>query len=158
VFNIGKKQVKIVSLTVAVLFMLGVVGIAVSQSGQTSVASAASQTSNIGVVNHQLLISQHPDTQKAQDTMNAEVEQAKKDFEAKTATMNDQEKQDYYKQIQERLTLKNKELMDPIIAKVDEAIKKVATAKSLTVIMDKSNVVYGGQDITDDVGKKLIAK
>ena len=89
----GKKQIKIVSLTIAVFFMLGVVGLALSQSGQTSIASAGA-ASNIGVVNYQILMSQHPDMATAQQTMQAEVEQAKKDFDAKSATMNDKEKQD----------------------------------------------------------------
>lgn len=153
----GKKQVKIVSLTIALFFILGVVGMALSQSGQTSIASAGA-SSNIGVVNYQILISQHPDMAKAQQTMQAEVEQAKKDFDAKAATMNDKEKQDYYTQIQQRLSLKQQELTGPVFDKVEAAIKAVADAKGLSVVMDKSNVVYGGQDITDEVGKKITGK
>ena len=155
--NFGKKQVKIVSLTIAVFFMLGVVGLALSQSGQSSVASA-SATSNIGVVNYQILISQHPDMAKAQEAMQVEVEQAKKDFDTKSATMNDKEKQDYYVQVQQRLSLKQQELTGPVFDKVEATIKAVADAKGLSVVMDKSNVVYGGQDITDEVGKKLTGK
>lgn len=155
--NLGKKQVKIVSLAVAVFFMLGVVGLALSQSGKTSIA-AASSSSNIGVVNHQMLVSQHPDMAKAQETMQAEVEQARKDFETKSASMNDKEKQDYYAQVQQRLSLKQQELIAPVLDKVDATIKSVADAKGLSVVMDKGNVVYGGLDITDEVGKKLTGK
>jgi len=153
VLNLGKKQVKIVSLTVAVLFMLGVVGLALSQSSSTSAAAASS--SNIGVVNQQLLVSQHPEMAKAQEAMQAEVETARKDFETKSVSMNDKEKQDYYAQVQQRLSLKQQELINPVIDKVEAAIKAVADAKGLSVVMDKNNVVYGGQDITDEVGKKI---
>ncbi|MBC8016541.1 MAG: OmpH family outer membrane protein [Sporomusaceae bacterium] len=155
--NIGKKQVKFVSLAIAVFFMLGVVGMALSQSG-TSSASAASSSSNIGVVNNQLLVSQHPDMAKAQEAMQAEVEQAKKDFEAKSPSMNEKEKQEYYAQIQERLSLKQEQLITPVIDKVNAAIKAVADAKGLSVVMDAGNVVYGGQDITTEVGKKMAGK
>lgn len=155
--NLKKKQVKYVSLAIAVFFMLGVVGLALSQSGKTSVA-AASSSSNIGVVNNQLLVSQHPDMAKAQQAMQAEVENAKKDFEAKSATMNDKEKQDYYAQIQQRLSLKQQELIAPVLDKVNAAIKAVADAKGLSVVMDAGNVVYGGQDITEEVGKKITGK
>jgi len=154
VLNLGKKQVKIVSLTVAVLFMLGVVGLTLSQTGSKT-SAAASSSSNIGVVNHQLLVSQHPEMVKAQETMQAEVESARKDFETKSATMNDKEKQDYYAQVQQRLTVKQQELVNPVLDKVEAAIKAVAEAKGLSIVMDKSNVVYGGQDITDEVGKKI---
>jgi outer membrane protein len=155
VLNLGKKQVKIVSLTVAVLFMLGVVGLTLSQTGGKIAAAASSNSSNIGVVNHQLLVSQHPDMAKAQTDMQAEVESAKKDFETKSASMNDKEKQDYYAQVQQRLTVKQQELINPVLDKVDAAIKAVADAKGLSVVMDKANVVYGGVDITDEVGKKI---
>ena len=94
----------------------------------------------------------------AQAAMQAEVEQAKKDFDEKTATMNDKEKQDYYAQVQQRLTLKQQELITPIFDKVTAAIKAVADAKGLAVVLDKNNVVYGGQDITDDVMKKITGK
>lgn len=145
------------SLAVAVFFMLGVIGLALSQSGKTS-AAAANSSSNIGVVNQQMLVSQHPDMAKAQEAMQAEVEQARKDFETKSASMNDKEKQDYYAQIQQRLSVKQQELINPVIDKVEAAIKAVADAKGLTVVMDKGNVVYGGQDITDEVGKKITGK
>ena len=152
--NLKKKQVKIISLSIAVFFLLSVVGIALSQSGK-STASAASSSSNIGVVNQQMLVSQHPEMAKAQATMQAEVEKAKKEFETKSATMNDKEKQDYYAQVQQGLSLKQQELINPVLDKVEAAIKAVAESKGLTVVMDKSNVVYGGIDITDEVGKKI---
>lgn len=156
--KLEKKQVKLISLAIVALFVLGVIGIAVSsQAGKTNVASA-SGSSSIGVVNHQLLISQHPDMAKAQEAWQAEMEQAKKDFDTKSASMNDKEKQDYYTQVQQRLSLKQQELIAPVFDKVDAAIKAVADAKGLSVVLDKSNVVYGGQDITDEVTKKITGK
>ncbi len=146
------------SLTVAMFFMLGVVGIALSQSGKSSVASAASSSSNIGVVNYQLLVQQHPDMPKAQETMQAAVEEARNDFEAKAATMNDKEIQDYSTQLQQGLKVKEQAIFDELIKKVEATIKTVADAKGLSIVMDKNNVVYGGQDITDEVGKKLTGK
>ncbi|MBP1764350.1 MAG: outer rane chaperone Skp (OmpH) [Firmicutes bacterium] len=153
----NKKNAKIIALGIVAFFMLGVVGIAVSQTAGSKVASAA-PSSNVGVVNQQLLVTQHPDMATAQATMQAEVEQAKKDFDEKTATMNDKEKQEYYAQVQQRLSLKQQELLTPILDKVTAAIKAVADAKGLVVVLDKNNVVYGGQDITDDVMKKLTGK
>ena len=149
-----KKQIKIISVTVALVFLLGVVGLAVSQSTM-GVASAASNPSNVGIVNHQMLIAQHPDMAAAKTAMQKEIETAKADFDAKSANMNDQEKQAYYQQLQQRLANKEKELIQPIFDKIDAAIKSVAEAKGLTVVLDKNNVIYGGQDITNDVAKKL---
>lgn len=150
----GKKQIKLVSLTVAVLFVLGIVGLAVSQTG-TSYAANAANSSKIGVVDFQMLVYQHPDMKKAEETMQAEVKAAQEDFATKSAGMNDKEKQDYYMQIQQRLNLKQQELRGPIFDKINAAIKSVADARGLAVVLDKNDVVYGGQNITDEVLKRM---
>lgn len=149
-----KKQVKWISVGIALVFVFSVVALAVSQSA-TGFAGAAGSSSNVGVINQQAVVSQHPDMATAKTTMQSEIDQAKKDFEEKSKNMNDQEKQAYYQQTQQRLANKEKELITPIFDKVDEAIKSVADAKGLSVVLDKNNVVYGGQDITDDVLKKI---
>lgn len=156
--KLEKKQVKVISLAIALFFVLGIVGIALSQSGK-SYAAGSSNSSSVGVVNMQMVMSQSADVAKAQQDFQAEVEQAKKDFEAKAATMSsDKEKQEYMQQVQQRLGLRQQELFEPVQKKVEEIIKDVANAKGLAVVLDKSNVVYGGQDITDEVAKKVSGK
>ena len=118
-------------------------------------ASAASSESAIGVVNYQMLLSQAPDLQNVQTSMKQEIDNAQKDFDEKSKTMNDTEKQRYYQQLQERLSNKEKELMDPVLKKIETTIKKVADKKGLSVVVDKNTVVYGGLDITDEVSKAL---
>ena len=151
----NKKNVKTVALAIAAAFLFGVAGLAVSQT--THVASAA-PASSVGVVNYQMVVQQHPDLAKVQTTMQAESEAAKKEFDAKAASLGDKEKQEYYMQLQQRLQLKNQELMVPVFSKVDAVIKEVADAKGLSVVVDKGAVIYGGQDITDDCVKKVAGK
>jgi outer membrane protein len=83
------------------------------------------------------------------------VQEAQKEFEEKSANMNDNEKRDYYTQTQQRLQQKNQELMEPITKNVEESVKKVAEQKGLSVVLDKGAVVYGGVDITQDVLKQV---
>ena len=130
-------------------FVIGIIGVATMQSSN----SYAAASSNVGVVNNNMLFNQHPEVAQAKTKMEAEYEQAKKDFESKSASMNDQQKQEYYQQIQQRLQNKERELLGPIFDKINAAVKKVADAKGLTIVVEKSNVVYGGQDITDEVIK-----
>ena len=106
------KNVKMISLFVAAIFVLGCFALTLTQSGVNSVASAASSESAIGVVNYQMLLSQVPDLQNVQTSMKQEIDNAQKDFDEKSKTMNDTEKQRYYQQLQERLSNKEKELMD----------------------------------------------
>ena len=151
----NKKNVKTVALAIAAAFLFGVAGLAVTQT--THVASAA-PASNVGVVNYQMVVQQHPDLAKVQTAMQAESEAAKKEFDAKAASLGDKEKQEYYMQLQQRLQLKNQELMVPLFSKVDAVIKEVADAKGLSVVVDKGAVSYGGQDITDECVKKVTGK
>ena len=154
-FKNNKKNVKIVALAIAAAFLFGVAGLAVSQT--TQVASAA-PASNVGKVNYQMLVQQHPDLAKVQTTMQAESEAAKKEFDAKAASLGEKEKQEYFMQLQQRLQLKNQELMVPIFNKVDAVIKEVSDAKGLSIVVDSAAVIYGGSDITDECVKKITGK
>lgn len=145
-----KRQGKVV--VVAVLFLLGVVGF----NPNTTYAAAAA--SNVGVVNYELLVSQHPDMAAAQQTMDAAVAQAKSDFDSQSVNMNEQEKQALNQQLQQRLNQKKQELLGPINDKIMAAIKSVADAKGLAIVVTQDSTVYGGQDITNDVGKIIAGK
>lgn len=153
-FNV-KNRGKVFAVA-ALLFFVGIFGMAVSHTKPAYAAGNASST--VGYVNYQLLVSQHPDTAKAQDTMNAAIAQANSDFDAKSANMSDQDKQALYQQLQQGLQQKQAELLAPINDKIMAAIKSVADAKGLTTIVDKSSIIYGGQDITDDVIKAITQK
>jgi outer membrane protein len=149
----NKKMLKMIALAVVAMFVLGVGGMAVMQTGT---GHAATPNSNVGKVNMQALMTGHPDYAAAQENFKKESAQAEKDFNEKTATMaNDKEKQDYATQLQQRLQMKEKELITSIQDKVNAAIKEVADAKGLTVVLPEQVVVYGGQDITQDVLKKF---
>ena len=152
-----KKNAKIVAIAIVAVFVLGIVGIAVSQNGKGYAAGAGS-SSNVGKVNYQMLVSQHPDLAKVDEMMKNESSQAQKDFDEKSKTMTDQQKQEYFMQTKQRLDMKEKELITPIIDKVNAAIKDVADSKGIAVVMDQGSVIYGGQDLTEEVSKKLYGK
>lgn len=145
-----KKTVKRVSLIVALVFLLGIAGVAFTQ---TSVGFAAPVSSDIGVVNYQALVMQHPDTQIINAAMENEVGAAKKEFESKAANLPQEEQQKLYMQLQERLAKKNNDLMTPLMDKINAAIKKIADTKGLSIVVEKQGVVYGGTDITEEVIK-----
>lgn len=112
----------------------------------------------IGVVNYQLLASQHPDSAKAWETMQAAMAQVKNDFEAKTANMDENEKMALYQRIQQGIQQKQQDLLKDIADKIDVITKAVAVAKGLTMVVHKGAVVFGGLDITDEVLKEITGK
>ncbi len=150
--QLKKAQVKIVSVLIALVFVGSVVALALTQSG-TGVASAAS-SSNVGVVDYRQFTTLKIYTD-AEAEMQKAVQQAQQDFNEKSANMSDEEKQAYYQQTMERLQQQNTDLMEPVQKQVEDAVKAIAEAKGLSVVLNKDTVVYGGTDITQDVIKKL---
>lgn len=153
----GKNQVKVISIAIAAVFVLSIIGLAIAQSGK-SYAAGSSGNSNIGVVVYRDILKDMPEVNQAQDQMKTEFDNAKKEFETKSKGMNDQQKQQLQATMQQQLAAKEQELQKPVIEKANSAIKAVAEAKGISVVMDKSAVLYGGQDITEEVAKKLAGK
>jgi len=151
------KNVKTISLIVAAIFVIGCFTLAMSAGGfGSSVASAAGSESAIGVVDYQVLVSRSPRLEEVRSDMQKVIADTRREFENNSKNMNDDEKGRYYKQMQDRIATKEKELMDPLLKEIDDTIKKIADKKGLKVVVDKSTVVYGGTDITEDVAKALL--
>jgi outer membrane protein len=56
---------------------------------------------------------------------------------------------------QQRLGQRQRSLFGPLFARAQVAIASVASSKNLSVIVDKRIVIFGGQDVTNDVVKLL---
>ena len=82
-----KKAVKLISLTVAAVFVLSVFGMAFTKSGFSGVASAAAADSAVGVVNYQMLVAQSPDMAGYRTSMQTEEQNAKTEFDNNSASM-----------------------------------------------------------------------
>ncbi len=151
--KLATKSKKLIAVLVAA-FVLTVAGAAVS----SATATAAPGASGIGYVDFRLLVAQHPDAAAAQQTIQAAIEQADKDFKEKSANMSDQDKQKLYTQMRQELDAKATSLMVAVEDKVVAAVKEIADKKGLSIVIDKSVAIYGGEDITAEVGKKLSGK
>ncbi|MCX7971096.1 MAG: OmpH family outer membrane protein [Negativicutes bacterium] len=148
----NKKFVKAVSLSIALLFVLGIVAAFAVQG--TGIAQAEG-SSNVGIINVQMVITQSPDFPGIQKQLQDENNSLQKEFESRAGSMTDNEKRDYAQQLEQKMQQKQQELLVPLYDKINATIKKVADAKGLSVVVDRGAVVYGGVDITDDVIKAL---
>ncbi len=153
--KLEKKHIKIFSVVIAAVFVGSVVALALTQMGGLTGGTASAASSSVGVVDFRQVMGQSSDLQDANTQMQLAVEEAKNEFESKSAGMSEEEKGNYYQQIQERLAQKQQSLIEPIQKKIEAEVKSVAEAKGLQVVIDKSSVVYGGTDITQDVIRKM---
>ena len=85
--KLEKKQVRFVSILIAVIFIGSVVAIALTQTG--NIASAAS-SSSVGIIDYQQVMASHPDVQNLQTQMETAINDVKKEFDEKSAGMSDQ--------------------------------------------------------------------
>lgn len=63
----------------------------------------------------------------------------------------DADKQQVAMQFQQELSDKQREVVGPLFQRAQLAIAAVSASRSLSIIVDKRIVIYGGQDITKDV-------
>jgi len=91
--------------------------------------------------------------------MKTDADLAQKAFNDKNATITkDEDKQAYLNQLQQQLDERKEALLASIQDQVIAAVKNVAEVKGLVIVVDKNNTIYGGQDITVDVGKIMGSK
>ncbi|HIU64131.1 MAG TPA: OmpH family outer membrane protein [Candidatus Avacidaminococcus intestinavium] len=141
--NMLKKQWKLWMLTLVMLvFTSGVV--------------LAAPKSDIGIIDTQQVLQAHPDMEGARQKMQLEEQRAQQDFETNAKDLANEAKEQYIQNLQQKLAKLQQEMMEPIGKKIDAAIKKVAESKGLSVVLDRSGVVRGGTDITQDVIKEIV--
>lgn len=152
--KLGKKLMQFQIVILAAVLFMGVAGL-------SSTAAAASANA-VGLVDFQLLMSQHPDMAAAKETMKAAMDQAQKDYDEKTPAMTTQEEKNAYNnKLQQQLMEKQQVLYGSIQDKIIAAIKEVANAKGMTAVVDKDGTIFGDQsiqDITAEVGKIITKK
>lgn len=113
----------------------------------------------IGCVSPQKIMFQHPKFEQVQKQIKEITE--KKQNEAKSAIdkeNDDKKKAQIYQTKRQELAKEEAKLMEPLFNDVNQAIRKVAGAKKITVVVDKDAVFFGGVDITDDVITELKRK
>jgi len=149
----NKKNVKVISLAIAAIMIVGVFVLAVQ--GSSFGQDTGTMNSAIGKVNYQQLVSSVPGIADAQTEMRKLIEDNQKEMEEKTKNMSAADKQKLQAENAKEMRKKEQELIAPLKKKVDEAILSVGKTKGLTVIVNQEAVVYGAVDVTADVQAAL---
>ncbi|HPX04137.1 MAG TPA: OmpH family outer membrane protein [Synergistaceae bacterium] len=123
------------------------------------VSGAAFAQDVMGCVDPQKIMFQHPKFEEVQkqirDVTNKKQEEAKAAIEKET---DDKKKAQIFQTKRTEAANEERKLMEPIFKDINLAIRTVANAKKITVVVDKGAVFYGGTDITDDVIAELKKK
>ena len=149
----NKKNVKIFSFALAGVFIASVAVMAVVSMGDTA---SAAPTTDIGVVDQREVISSNGQLAiDYQNKMKQTAEEMQKDFDAKSAGMSDADKEKLFADMQQQFNQKRTAIEKDMEDQVTGAVKSVASKKGLSLVVDKSAVIYGGTDITREVAEAL---
>lgn len=149
----NKKNVKTVSIIVGVLFVISVGALAYTQMAGHGGSNAIS---NIGVIDMQRIVESNPNlVQDAQQEYATYNEELQKEFNEKSANLDEAGKAKLSDELRQKLQDKQQTIQDNLKKRVDEASKTVADGKGLSVVLSRESVLFGGTDITEQVSKKL---
>ena len=116
------------------------------------IAGAAYAQDVMGCVDPQKIMFQHPKFEQIQkqvrDVTNKKQEEAKVAIDKET---DDKKKAQIFQNKRTEAANEERKLMEPLFKDINLAIRTVANAKKITVVVDKGAVFFGGTDITDDV-------
>lgn len=121
-----------------------------------AVGSAFAADEKVGGIDPQKVLFQHP---KYEQTLKQiQVIADKKQEELKGAIekeTDDAKRNQIFQNVRREIAEEEQKLMQPLFQDIDMAVRKVANAKQVTVVVDKTALFYGGVDITDDVVQEL---
>ena len=111
--------------------------------------------SSVGYVD-QSQIDQVPNLKKAnEDFQKFQADQQTQAQGKMKTAKSDTDRQAILKDYQAALADKNKQVIQPLVDKTRDVIAGVAKKKGLLLVIDRSNLIYGGTDITKDVTSAL---
>ncbi|MDR0648671.1 MAG: OmpH family outer membrane protein [Synergistaceae bacterium] len=124
--------------------------------GAFSAMSASAAEEKVGGIDPQRVLFQHPKYEgtlkQIKEIADTKQEQAKAAIDKET---DNNKKAEIFQAMRREIAEEEQKLMQPLFKDIDLAVRAVATAKQVTVVVDKTALFYGGVDITDDVVQEL---
>lgn len=143
-----KKQ--LMAVIVALFVCLGYSG--------AMVPATAYAAESIGYVDYGRVFSRHPDFASARAALNLEQQKAQQEFREKAPNLDDNGKRALENQLTERMAKRERELFDPIEEKILKVVRQVSKDRGVTIVLQRSAVIEGGVDLTNDVLKACGSK
>lgn len=133
--------------------------IAIAVLGVLAFGSLASAEEKIGVIDSQKIVFQHPKFEGITKQMQQISKTKENEMKTAVDSEKDQDKKaEIYQAKRRELAQEEQRLMQPLFQEAQLAVRTVAKLKSITVVIEKGAVYFGGIDITDDVIQELKKK
>ena len=138
-----------------------VITLAVLLTGGTAFAAAAKAPVGdvIGVIDSQLIVSKHPSFEATAKQLQQVMRDKENEARAAVDKEPDPAKKSQIMQTKRMEAAREEQrLMEPIYKDCQEAVRVIAKQRSVTIVLEKASVYFGGEDITDYVVQQLMRK
>lgn len=121
-------------------------------------APAVGQSFSIGYVDMQKALEGHPRRASSERAL-AEFFQAKqREFQQRSRALSAVQRQELDRQLQQQFLAKREELFSGLDKDIRQAVEKVAADRGVSIVLDRTVVLYGGTDLTDAVVAQLTGR
>jgi outer membrane protein len=139
--------VVVVALVVGVGFWVGLPAV-----------PAIGQSVAIGYVDMQKALEGHPRRSASERALQEFFQAKQREFQQRSRGLNPQQRQELDRQMQQQFVQRREDLLGGLDKDIREAVEQVAKDRGMTVVLDRTVVLYGGTDLTDAVVAKLSGK
>ncbi|MGM0420562.1 MAG: OmpH family outer membrane protein [Bacillota bacterium] len=114
-------------------------------------AAPTAAQGEIGIVNIQEVFEAHPDKTDAEAQLNLEAQEMQAELEEQADDLSQEEQQNLLNEYREELTAREQELIQGVLAEIEQLVNQLAEEKGLSIVIDSQSVVYGGYDLTPEL-------
>jgi outer membrane protein len=119
---------------------------------------AFSQSFSIGYVDMQRALDTHPRKASSERALQEFFQAKKREFDQRSKGLTAFQRQELDRQLQQQIFEKRNELLGGLDKEIRAAVQTAAGQAGVSVVLDRSVVLYGGTDLTEDVIRQVKAK
>lgn len=140
------------------LAVAGGVVIALAVLGLWAGAPALGQSFSIGYVDMQKALDSHPRRAASEKALQEFFQAKQREFQSRSRGMTAVQRQELDRRLQQQFLEKREEFFGGLDKEVRQAVQKVAADQGMSIVLDRTVVLYGGTDLTDAVIAQISKK
>jgi outer membrane protein len=119
---------------------------------------ALGQSFSIGYVEMARALDSHPRKASSERALQEFFQAKQREFAERSKTMTAFQRQELDRQLQQQIVEKRNELLGGLDKEIRAAVEEAAKQAGITIVLDRSAVLYGGTDLTENVIKIVKGK
>jgi outer membrane protein len=119
---------------------------------------AIGQSFSIGYVDMQKALEGHPRRAASERALQEFFQAKQREFQQRSRGLSPVQRQELDRQLQQQFLAKREELFSGLDRDIRQAVEKAAAQRGISIVLDRTVVLYGGVDLTDAVVAVLTGK